>query len=708
MRIADRFLASTILAGMAFSLMAPSALAADSAGTGEGRDDEIIVNGLPVEEGQNRVAANGAMGSKPLLDTPFSITVVDKDDIAKRQANNIAQIFINDPSVFSFATAGTVNWWGTQIRGLGVRNYYIDDVPLILYWGGDFPLESVETVEALKGLTGFMYGFGAPGGVISYRTKRPTAEPTLSTELGYRTITDFYAHIDAGGPLTQDGNLSYRINVAREKGKLYNDAKTNRWLASLALEYQITPDLNWYATGTFEDNKLRDEPFQLYWSEYRDTVLPSVTYDYKKLNIDNSYYHATTLATATGLDWHFATGWSAKATYGFTSKKHRSNKMFAYMQDRTGDYTGYLYNFGELDRSEFAQLMVQGDFTTGPIRHELVAGASLQINDSEFGRTGWGRTDPGFEGDPNFIGNIYQTPTYQAPSNPVITTQGGPGRERQRALFLSDTLHLGEQVQVMLGGRYTRYTLVDVDGDPTSDTRYSTSKLTPTIALIYKPAPYASLYASYVEALEPGSRVGAQYVNRGAVLKPTMSRQYEVGAKIEHSGFSLTAAGFRIERGNTLEVGTAPNLTLTQDGLAIYQGVELIGRYRVSDAFRFGLGAVHLDATIQDVADLSLVGKTPKETAKWQVVGNAEYSVAPGLTLHGNVRYFDKAPTDDANTLYIPSRTLANVGFQYQTEIRDRKVTFTGNVNNVLNTKYWGLQNFGEARNASLSARIAW
>lgn len=124
------------------------------------------------------------------------------------------------------------------------------------------------------------------------------------------------------------------MNLTGEKGTLY----ANRWLGSLALEYQVSPDLKWYATATYEDNKLEREPFQIYLgtNTYIDTMLPKPTYDYSNLNIDNSYYKARTLATATGLYWKFADGWSAKATYGYTSKLRHSNKMFVYVTDSGG------------------------------------------------------------------------------------------------------------------------------------------------------------------------------------------------------------------------------------------------------------------------------------------------------------------------------------------------------------------------------------
>ena len=98
--------------------------------------EEIIVTNTRSGGILNVAIDGGALGQKSILDTPFSMTVVDSEDIAKRQATTVAQIFMNDPSVFSFATAGTTNWWGTQIRGLGVRNYYVDGVPIQLNWGG--------------------------------------------------------------------------------------------------------------------------------------------------------------------------------------------------------------------------------------------------------------------------------------------------------------------------------------------------------------------------------------------------------------------------------------------------------------------------------------------------------------------------------------------------------------------------------------------
>src|SRR5690606_20047227 len=120
--------------------------------------------------------------------------------------------------------------------------------------------------------------------------------------------------------------------------------------------------------------------------------------------------------------------------------------------------------------------------------------------------------------------------------------------------------------------------------------------------LIVKPAPYVSLYGSYVESLEPGSRVTGEYANFGAVLKATVSKQYEFGVKYEHQGLSFTGAAFRVERANTMDQFVDGERYLTQDGMTLYKGIEASLSYRVSKDLKLGIGAIHLDPSIREVS----------------------------------------------------------------------------------------------------------
>jgi len=687
-------MASAALMALAVATAMPAAAAEDAAAPGSPQTaiSEVVVTGAKLH-GLDEPVDGGPLGGKALLDTPFSVTVVDAEEIELRQPQTIAQLFINDASVFSFAAAGTVNWWGLQIRGLPVRNYYVDDVPLVLYWGGDYPLESIESVQALKGATGFMYGFGAPGGAISYRTKRPTAERTLSTEIGWRGLSVLTSHLDAGGPINGSDDLGYRLTLAAENGEEYNGAEIQRGIASLAVDYEITPNLVWRTNATYEATKLEGEPFHLYWN-YAGTRLPSVPDDYDNLRVGNSFYGYETLTATTKLEWQINANWSADLVQGYTRKRHRSNKTFVYVDNDQGDYQGYVYQFGELDVVNFTQAMVQGEFTTGPIQHEVVFGAAHQMYRSDFGNGGWTN---------DFSGNLSQRQTYLIPGKANTSYKGWPFDERQDSIFASDTLHLGDHWQAILGIRHTEYDLDDVDGDPTTASGYNITAQTPTVAVLYKPNARATIYASYAESLEGGQIVPGMYANAGEVLGATVSEQVEVGAKYDGERLSLTAAAFRMERANVTETLVGGNLFLRQNGMTQYEGVEASGEVRVTDNLKLGASAIHLDASLEG-------GGRPSESAEWQVASYFEYKIpaVTGLSVHGNVRYFGEAPTSDANALFVPDYTLVGIGFQYRTEIGGQPVAFTGNINNLLNEKYWGLQNFGEAINASLSVKVDW
>ncbi len=654
-------------------------------------------------------STSGALGDKSVLDTPFSVTVVDSKEISERGARSIGQIFVNDPAVFTPSSSFTTDWWGTQIRGMGVRNMFVDGVPMLLYWGGDFPTEITESVTVLKGLTGFMYGFGEPGGAISYELKRPKTTDATSLELTWRNPSVLAAHVDTSHHLGADTAL--RANLAVERGTAYNDSKPDRTVASLAFDQRLGSTVKWQATLAYEDSKLKREPMLFYFDGYdvegSGGRLPRPSYDYGNFHIDNAWYHTKMQLASTELQWQFDEQWSLKAQLGYSRKDHRSNKAFANIVDLDGNYDGSTYNFaGRLDNL-YTQALLQGSVATGAVQHEIVAGFGLQRSKDRWGNVWYWGSD--------FSGNLYQEQTHRFTQPLDFSLAPLSGDTRQQYVFLSDTLKLHEHWEAIIGLRYTDYRSKDLDGDPSVDSGFGNRKTTPTLALIWKPDAATRVYGSFVQALEPGTRIGELYENRGEVLGATTSKQVEVGVKHESGGIDYSAALFRVQRANQSERVSGDLRWLTQDGRTNYQGVELSGAWQATRALNLGLGAVYLDGTIDKVSaeNAALQGNTPANAARWQVVANARYLVPelPGLKLHGNVRYYGDVWANDANTLKVPAYTLANAGFSYDFRAQGRDLTLIGNVNNLFNRKYWAgggwsAGNIGEARNASLALKV--
>lgn len=673
-------------------------------GNAEDGVDTVVVTGTRIGTSLETVASEGALGSKRLLDTPFSLTVVDADEITRRQVNSVAQLFINDPSILSASPSATTAWWGTQIRGLGVHNYYVDGVPFMQSWGGEFPLEPVERVEALKGLTGFMHGFGDPGGAISYETKKPPEETVAMTGLKYRNDALLAGQIDMGGRVGEDRGFGYRVNGAGEFGEAYNGADVNRSVAALSLDYRFNADLEWFASAIYEDSNLKREPLYFYWDEYQGERLPQPTYDYENVSIDNSFYRYDTLISSTGLKWRMNENWRAQLTLGYGAQDHQSNKMFAYLLNEAGDYAGYTYNFAGLLKSYISQALVQGSVNTGSIRHELVLGAAYQRQTDQWGNVWHWSND--------FNGNIYEPQPYRVTHAIDFSLAPLSSDDRQTAAFASDTMHFNDHWQALVGFRHTDFETVDHDHDPAVDSGYQTDAISPTYALIYMPSQHVSIYGSYVEAMEQGSRVGTNYANVGELLGATVSRQYEIGAKYEQARLRFTTAAFRLERAAQIDEIRDGLRYLTQDGETLYDGAEILGHFDITGNLALGAGVTYLDAKLGKLSDenADLEGNVPAGAARWHTVASIDYRVPQlaGLSVYGNVRYYDDAYYEDANRVLIPNRTLANIGFQYQTEFSGHRTLFTGSINNLFNRKYWDLNTLGEGINGALGMQVFW
>lgn len=654
----------------------------------------------------------GALGNKTVLDTPFSITVVDAADMAKRGAKSVRQIFINDPAFYTPASSNTTDWWGMSIRGLPVRNTYADDFPILLYWGGDFPTEAVDSVSALKGATGFMHGFGSPGGAVSYKLKKPLESMQTNLDFGVRSNSILSAHLDTSNLIGE--SVKYRFNLAKETGTAYNASEVDRSVASFAVDKELGENLEWFGNLVYEKNNLKHEPFQFYLDGY-DVVgskgeLPKTTYDYDDFNVDNSFYKTETLITSTGLKYHFNENWKAKYQYGYVRKEHDSNKSFADLYNKQGDYGGNIYNFSGILANYFNQLMITGDFTTGSINHEIVTGVGYQKATSQYGPFYYASTA-------DFVGNIFQEQTFLMGNRPDLTLNPVGSEVRQTYGFLSDTIKLNEQWQFILGARHTYYDREDLNPSPVITSGYNTKAITPTIALLYKPIADATIYASYVEGLEPGSVVGTRYANRDEILDARVSTQYEIGGKYQAGKLHLEIALFNIERAETMDERKNGLLYLTQDGLTTFKGIEFSTAYQFTENLNLGMGFVNLDASIDDVSEVNknLEGNMPANAAKWQGLINGEYTVTSieGLSLHGVVRYYGDTYVTNANQLKIPNYTIVNTGFSYQFPLLNRAFTLNGNINNLFNKKYWagggyGAGNMGEAINASIGLQANW
>ena len=261
-----------------------------------------------------------------------------------------------------------------------------------------------------------------------------------------------------------------------------------------------------------------------------------------------------------------------------------------------------------------------------------------------------------------------------------------------------------------------------VNGPPSSvlgTPNFHQDEVSPSYSLLFTPSSWITFYGTYIQALSLGDQApntanGIPVVNAGAVLPPSVSTEYEAGAKIDLASFNLTTAFFNINKINA-ETNPATHVFI-QDGRQVHQGIEVIGKGKITDQLTFVGGFTIMDAKIEQATALpASSGKIPINVPEQQARAYFEYAVPPsfvsGLTFVAGANYYGRRPVDALNTGFMPSATIFDAGLRYEPIVYGRKLTFNLTVSNIFNTAYWASYNasgmlLGAPRIIALSGKI--
>ncbi|MGC3963960.1 MAG: TonB-dependent receptor [Rhodocyclaceae bacterium] len=701
-RTAARFNRTTLSVAVGL-VLSGHAMAQEAPGAVQQLPTITVTGTAPDEtiEHLKKPVSSGALGDRSQLETPFSTTVVTRTDLDERQVNRLGDLFATDASVTDTSGANTA--WASYLTVRGMQldwqnSFRIDGRPFLAY-ATTLPYELFDSVELLKGASGFMYGFGSPGGVVNYVTKKPTDEPVRSVNVGYQSDSIIREHADLGGRAGPDGRIGYRLNVSHAEGGLTNDGNVNSNAASLALDARLTNKLTWDFQSIYQKRKVSGGEPTIYTGRMGNRLPSPVRNDDSTLVgggvfLDNEFNYY-----ATGLTYLLTPNWTLRANVSHSSTQTRRNESVLALIDGEGNYQDFHSDYAERYNFDQAQATAEGRFTTGPLVHQVVLGGAWQKQRNDYASN-------------SFYQLIGSGSIYEQNTNSYYS-DGGLDLYRavtitQKSLFASDTVKFAERWSVLGGLRYTDYTqdLFGVNGGRTGD--YNKNAVTPTLAVMYDVAPSARLYASYVEALEQGSTVGTSFANRGAQLDPLESKQYEVGLKIDRNTWAATTALFRVERGAEY---TNANNELVQDGKSLFQGLELGASANVARNWTVGGNLMWLDTEYQKGTAFNgnRVAGAPKFTATAQVAYRVPY--VPGLKLRADAKYTGSTMLRPANDVKVGGYALFNLGASYDTLIARYATTFRVTLNNVTNKRYWAFQyadyvKAGDPRTLALSATV--
>ena len=634
-------------------------------------------------------ASTGALGQRSLLDTPFSIDAVTSDLMQNRQALDINDAFKADPAATPLASGYTGEAAGIAVRGLPVDtlNGFKMDGLSIPNWGSDMPLEPFSQIELLKGPGGFMYGFGQPGGILNFVSKQPTPQPYNSFTLGYLSDGVFTEAGDFGGTIGGAGGWCYRINVAHEDGDTFvDDGHIKRNTASLVLTKDLAPNLHWHFNSIYQDRDVQGAYYGIILGQ--DFGMPVTTPVHapaplpgdQRVSQPFTGYQTSFRVANTGLKWDISPDWSFSVDYSYAKQTRENQDSALILTDNRGTYTDLNYlGYSVYDYQQW-QGMFNGKFDTGSLKHDVVFGASWQGLDEHYPLD--------FQSQVLGQGDIFDAPLFANPDVPVNRSTYLAETTTQRSFFASDTVALSSQWSALLGLRYVDFidkTFAVGSDAPTA--RYEKGPITPTAALIYKPAAPVTLYASYVQSLEQGGSAPQSAVNAYQTFAPTISKQFELGAKTEFDTWSTNLALFQVDRG--LQYLNSDNL-FVQDGQTRYQGIDLSAQMSLAQNWTLLGGLMYLDASNVRAA-VGVDGKRAYGAPRAQGNLYVEYAVpqVAGLVLTAGGRYVGNEAIEADNSNFIGAYHTFDVGARYTTTLGGHAFTYRAGIDNLTNEKYW-------------------
>jgi len=638
----------------------------------------------------------GPWGEKELLDTPYSMHVVSSDLIENMGTNSTDQIFKMDPTIQLLQPYDMNGLTRVMMRGFLMQTSMIDGL-LGHRDGQGIYVENIDRIETLTGLSGFMYGVGNVGGTLNYVTKRPTETPLYSMTIGNYGGSQYYAHADVSDKIDKEGKVAYRLNLMKQEGDTVIDNQhSDRWMVSGAIDWRPTDDLLISTDGMYGHYRVDGRPGQWLMNSTSLTV-PSAP-DAKGLwASSDTFTQNNTTHVGTKVAYNVNDNVTFRAGYGY----EKDEGQFIISQNRVTSDTTYKQSMGYAGASNSdthgVYSYIDTKFDTLGVEHKTTFGVNGYkfteytgyVNGSSFGFLGSTRTNLSlFDTD---SANI-SLPDFDFDS--LAMTKSAVTINKN--ILLGDEITFNDQWSALVGANYSRYmtrSYTDT-GNIDSEVPYR-SKITPTVSLLYKPLPYITTYATYMESLQPGTVVTSSsmtYTNNGEVFAPVKSKQYEIGVKTEVGQALITTALFQIDKANPYSQDNDDGTyTFFENGQQRHKGAEITVSGKVTDNLSLLGGVTVMDAEVIKSTNDAGLGKIPQGVAEQMAKIYAEYGIPNihGLTLTGGVYYVGKSYFDVNNNQEIPSYVTADVGLRYITKMYGNETIFRANVTNVTDKDYW-------------------
>jgi len=657
-------------------------VAVDAALTGENTD--ILVTAA--REGYT--VGNTSSGTKtdtPIIDVPQSISVLTAQQIEDQAIRSMGDLVRMVPGVSPGQGEG--NRDQITLRGNNsTADFFTDGLRDDVQQYRSF--YNVERVEVLKGSNAMIFGRGGGGGVVNRILKSPDASGQFGQLNG--SIDSFgawFGTLDFNAPIGE--SAAFRINGQYEE--LNNHRRTfegHRWAVNPTLAFTLGNSRFLIGYEHVEDQRNVDRGVP----SLNNRPLDGFDKTFFGVIADNhTRFNGDALRARSIHELSQSLTLSTSFLYGDYDKYYTN--VFPTSAVRTVAGARQLDVQAYQDFTDRETLIGQANLTwrtsLGGMEHVLLIGiegtrqdGGVERINGYFGAVGTGaanRTQSVNLTDPMVIPASRFVAGHTGNSNRAVSVALD-----QFSLYAQDQISLTEQLQLIAGLRYDRFSL-DVGNLFTGAHYGRTDELwSPRVGLVFKPDENSSLYASWSRSYLPQS--GDQFSALDATLatlEPEKFDNYEVGAKWDVTpSLFLTAAAYVLERSNSRATGPVPG-TILLTGRQRTKGAELAVTGRILPHWQISAGYGYTDAQVVDGDTAGRrVGQAPRHSASLWNRYEATDQLGIGLGVVHQSRYY----ANISNTVIVPAFTRVDAAvFLRLADNVDAQL----NVENLLGADYY-------------------
>lgn len=587
--------------------------------------DEVVVESTKNEYFINELSP-GLRLNTPIMKTPQNIQVIPSELLESQQSINMMENITRNVS-----GAQMIEHWGMFAR-VNMRGFKLpafrNGMNVSMPWGPlSEDMSMVDRIEFVKGPAGFMMAAGEPGGFYNVVTKKPTEHRLLEASVTTGSFGLFRGTVDAGGALSGNNKLQYRMNVmAQRQGSHREFEESSRISIVPALTYKVTDQTSVTAEFTYQQ---ADTPIgRAYVFAPVDSGFGSLPRNFSIMgeNYPNTDIKETSLFLYAS--HRFSEQWSINAQYSTTKYDQVGMSLWPASVADNGDVVRGTNVWDALNNTSLGQLYLSGNFKSGIITHSVLAG--IDYNDKSY----WADWNQGGAIDTTPF-NVF-APEYGNATMPSIhRSEGiktrGEGNNQgieSTAYYLQDELGFFEnQLRLTLAARYTDAS-VFAYGNKTDD-----SKITPRVGLSFDALEDLTIYGLYDQSFSPQFGVSAS----GESFDPEEGIDVEGGIKKnwfnERLKTSLTL--YQITKKNLL-VADPENVNFSvQLGETQSKGIEFDMQGEITPQLNVVLNYANTNVEISKDTNPENVGVRVAGHARHITNGWFSYNFKAGSSLSG-------------------------------------------------------------------------